>query len=223
MTAKPLSRDRIVDAAIALLDEDGEAGLTFRALAANLATGAGAIYWHVASKQELLLAASDAVVTRALDAVRGSTKPREAIRRLAAGVYDAIDAHPWVGPQLVRAPWAQATLKIFERVGRQLPALGVARAAHFTAASALLGHIVGVSVQSSANGHAFDLPMTRAELLESEAARWQQLDAAEFPFLRSVATELRVHDDRAEYLAGVDLIVAGVTTGAARGAARTRP
>src|ERR1700733_5580907 len=45
-----LSRERIVEAAIGILDTAGEGGLTFRALTARLATGAGAIYWHVASK-----------------------------------------------------------------------------------------------------------------------------------------------------------------------------
>lgn len=59
-----LSREWIVDAAIELLDDEGETGLTFHALAARLETGAGAIYWHIANKNELLVAATDAVVTR---------------------------------------------------------------------------------------------------------------------------------------------------------------
>ena len=53
-----LTRDTIIDAAISLLDTAGESGLTFRALAARLATGAGAIYWHIANKDELFTAAS---------------------------------------------------------------------------------------------------------------------------------------------------------------------
>ena len=56
----PLTRERIVEAAIELLDDEGEDGLTFRALATRLETGAGAIYWHIANKSELLVAASDA-------------------------------------------------------------------------------------------------------------------------------------------------------------------
>ncbi|MBJ6764564.1 helix-turn-helix transcriptional regulator [Myxococcaceae bacterium JPH2] len=49
-----LSRARIIEAAVELLDDEGESGLTFRALATRLATGAGAIYWHIANKNELL-------------------------------------------------------------------------------------------------------------------------------------------------------------------------
>ena len=77
-----LSRERIVGAAIALLDDEGEPGLTFRALATRLATGPGAIYWHIANKSELLLAASDAVVARAMGEVPASATPHEAIRRI---------------------------------------------------------------------------------------------------------------------------------------------
>ncbi|MBI0381492.1 TetR family transcriptional regulator, partial [Streptomyces albiflaviniger] len=43
-----LSRERIVEAAVELLDTAGEGGLTFRALTERPATGPGAIYWHVA-------------------------------------------------------------------------------------------------------------------------------------------------------------------------------
>ena len=57
-----LSRDRIIEAAIGLLDSTGEAGLTFRALSEQLATGPGAIYWHIANKGDLLVAACDAVI-----------------------------------------------------------------------------------------------------------------------------------------------------------------
>ena len=39
-----LSKARIVEAAIKILDDEGEGALTFRALAARLATGSGAIY-----------------------------------------------------------------------------------------------------------------------------------------------------------------------------------
>lgn len=205
-----LSRDRIVDAAIALLDSEGEAGLTFRALAARLATGAGAIYWHIANKRELLVAASDAVVARAMAGVAAHATPRKTLRGIAMGVFEAIDAHPWVAAQLSRAPWQTAMLQIFERIGRQVQALGVPDGAQFTAASALVSYILGVSEQNAANGRMFEPAVDRADFLAAESARWKELDAHEYPFTRKVATQLRKHDDRAEFLAGIDLILAGI-------------
>jgi AcrR family transcriptional regulator len=215
-----LSRERIVDAAIELLDDEGETGLTFRALARRLETGAGAIYWHVTNKSELLVAAGDDVVARAMGEALASATPHEAIRRIAVGVFEAIDAHPWVGAQLSRAPWPTATLQIFERIGRQVQALGVPGGAHFTSASALVSYIIGVSVQNAAQGRLLEPRVDRAEFLETESARWRALDAHEYPFTRNVAAQLREHDDRAEFLAGIDLILTGVAASLPRGRAR---
>src|ERR1700759_4869684 len=95
-----LSRERIVEAAVAMLDVAGESGLTFRALAAQLRTGPGAIYWHVANKDELLTAAAETVLAHAMAADVGGGTPQDAIRAVALGVFDAIDEHPWVGAEL---------------------------------------------------------------------------------------------------------------------------
>jgi AcrR family transcriptional regulator len=206
----PLSRDRIVEAAIELLDDEGEDGLTFRALATRLDTGPGAIYWHIANKSELLVAASDAVVARAMGDVAASATPRKAIRKIAVGVFEAIDAHPWVGAQLSRAPWENSTLQIFERIGHQVQAMGVAGSAQFTSASTLLSYIIGVSVQNAANGRLFDPPVDRADFLENVAAQWKALDARDYPFTRSAAVHLRKHDDLGEFLAGIDIVFAGI-------------
>ncbi|NBD09959.1 TetR/AcrR family transcriptional regulator [Corallococcus silvisoli] len=206
-----LSRERIVDAAIQLLDDEGEDGLTFRALATRLATGPGAIYWHIANKSELLVAASDAVVARAMSEVPAFATPHKAIRGIAVGVFEMIDAHPWVGAQLSHAPWRTAMLQLFERIGRQLQALRVPRGAWFTSASALLSYIISVSVQNAANGRLFEPSVDRADFLETVSAQWKELDAHAYPFTRSVAAQLREHDDRAEFLAGIDLILAGIT------------
>ena len=67
--ADALSKERIVEAAIEILDADGESALTFRALAARLATGSGAIYWHVANKDDLLAATTDDVIARVMTEV----------------------------------------------------------------------------------------------------------------------------------------------------------
>src|SRR6202035_562631 len=119
-----LSKERIVEAAIDILDAHGESALTFRALAARLATGAGAIYWHVASKNDLLAAATDHLVAPVVTEVVSGVEPQEAIRAIALGVFDAIDAHPWVGAQLSREPWHSALLQIFEGIDELLGRLG---------------------------------------------------------------------------------------------------
>jgi AcrR family transcriptional regulator len=52
--AKGISRERIVAAALDLLDEQGIDGVTARALAHRLGVRAPALYWHMSNKQEIL-------------------------------------------------------------------------------------------------------------------------------------------------------------------------
>lgn len=206
-----LTRDAIIDAAIALLDMAGEGGLTFRALAARLATGAGAIYWHVTDKDDLFTAASDAVVTRAMDAAAAGATPQACIRGVALAMFEAMDAHPWLGSALARAPGQLPSVRILERLGRQVDALGVPEERQWLAACTLLNYLLGVSGQNAANaaiGRASGLD--RSHFLDTLSAAWSRLDAQAFPFARKVAGQLRAHDDREDFLAGVDLIVHGM-------------
>ena len=207
-----LTQARIVTAAIDILDAGGEAALTFRALAARLATGSGAIYWHVADKDALLAAPAEAIVAGVVTEVRAAGGPRETIRGIALGMFDAIDAHPWVGAQLARAPWQSAMVRIFESVGRQLQALGVPERAQFDAASALLNFILGVAGQNAATARIEAQVTDRSAFLAAVAAQWMQRDPADYPFVHKVAGQLRDHDDRDQFLAGIDLILAGIAT-----------
>ncbi len=205
-----LSKERIIAAAIGILDTGGEDALTVRVLAARLATGSGAIYWHVADKNELLAAATDEVIARVMTEVVSGAEPREAIRAIALGVFDAIDAHPWVGSQLFREPWRPAMLQIIESVGGRLQALGVPVAAQFDSVSALVHYIFGVAGQNAANARLQVPEADRSAFLAAVATRWTQLDPVQYPFVRQMATQLRDHDDREQFLAGVDLILAGI-------------
>jgi len=209
--ADSLTRDTIIDAAIALLDTAGEGGLTFRALAARLATGAGAIYWHVADKDDLFTAASDAIVARAMDEAPPGDTPQAGIRAVALAMFEAMDAHPWLGSALSRAPGQLPTVRILERLGRQVDALGVPQDRQWMAACALLNYLLGVSGQNAANAViAREQGLERAHFLDTLAGAWSRLDAQAFPFARKVAGQLRAHDDREDFLAGIDLIVHGM-------------
>ncbi|MBN9795545.1 TetR/AcrR family transcriptional regulator [Pseudonocardia sp. TMWB2A] len=208
---KTLTRRRVIDAAVELLDAAGEDGLTFRALAAKLETGHGAIQWHVASKGELLVAATELVVARALGRMDSAGSPQDAIRAVALGVFDVIEAHPWVGAQMARPPWHATSLEVFELIGRQVQALGVPTDAQFTATSALLVHIIGAGSQQARNARSPEAALGRQEFLDQLAARWAELDSEQYRFTRAAAGRLRDHDDRVEFLAGVDLILAGLT------------
>jgi AcrR family transcriptional regulator len=206
-----LSRDRIIDASIELLDASGEDGLTFRTLSERLATGPGAIYWHISNKSDLLTAACDAIVARTMEAHVVDATPKVTIRALALGMFDAIDTHPWVGSTLIRAELQSPMLRVVERIGQQVRALGVPKEKQWAAVSALFSYILGVGGQNAANGQlARTRGLNRADFLEAMSTVWSQLNPEEYPFVRSVARQLRAHDDRVDFLAGIDLILKGI-------------
>jgi AcrR family transcriptional regulator len=211
--ADGLSRELIVKVATDLLDAGGETALTFRALTTRLNTGYGAVYHHVANKSDLLAAATDDIIAGVMTGVVVDAEPREALRAVALGLFDAIDAHPWVGAQLSREPWRPALLEIYERIGGLLDALAVPERALFDAAGALVNYVLGVAGQNAANARLLaDSAADRADFLTTVAAQWARLDPDSYPFVHKAATHLREHDDREQFLAGIDIFLAGIAT-----------
>ncbi|MDQ1035277.1 AcrR family transcriptional regulator [Streptomyces sp. V3I8] len=207
-----LSRELIIQTAIEMLDSGGEKALTLRALTVRLSTGYGAIYHHVADKGDLLATAADEVIAGVVSGAVADADPRAALRRLALGLFDAIDAHPWVGAEFSRQPWRPALLDFYEGVGRLLDALGVPEKTRFDAAGALVNYVLGVAAQNAANARLRAGSDTdRETFLENAATRWTQIDPGRYPFVHAAATRLGEHDDREQFRVGVDIFLTGIS------------
>ena len=89
----PLTRERIVEAAIALADEGGIEALSMRKLARDLGVEAMSLYNHVSNKGDLV----DAMVDLVVREIELPSDPdwEAAIRRCAISAYDAFLRHPW--------------------------------------------------------------------------------------------------------------------------------
>jgi AcrR family transcriptional regulator len=208
-----LSRDVIVQAATEILDAEGEDALTLRALTVRLATGYGAIYHHVADRNDLLAAAADHIIAHIVTGLDADAEPQQALRAVAVGLFDAISAHPWAGAQLNRELWRPALLDLYESLSEQLQALGVPQQALSDSAGVLVNYIFGVAGQNAANARALaSSKLDRSAFLAHVAAQWAQLDPARYPSVHKARTQLREHDDREQFLAGIDLILAGIET-----------
>jgi hypothetical protein len=102
-------------------------------------------------------------------------------------------------------------VRILERLGQQVRALGVEDDTQWAAVGALLNYILGVGGRNAANGQlARTRDLDRSDFLEAVATAWSQLDPDEYPFTRSVARQVRAHDDRMDFLAGIDFILRGI-------------
>ena len=87
------------------------------------------------------------------------------------------------------------------------------RSALSDSAGVLVNYILGVAGQNAANARALaSSKMDRSAFLAAVAARWAQLDPARYPSVHQAGTNLLEHDDRVQFLAGIDLILAGIET-----------
>ena len=93
-TRPPLSRERVLAAAVALADARGVEGLSMRNLAQELSVVPMALYKHVASKDELLDGMVDLVVGE-IDPPAGGADWKTAMRRRILSARGALLRHPW--------------------------------------------------------------------------------------------------------------------------------
>ncbi len=209
--ADALSREVIVGAAVGLLDELGERGLTFRLLAKELNTGLGALYWHVANKDELVALAADQVLG---DAFAADLRPEEGagsgLRALAVAVFDALDRHPWAASHVNAPPTLANALHLLDRIGTLVARTGLPAERHFAVSTAISYYITGVSAQIVAPRATIDAATGRDDFLARTAEDWGKLDPADYPFLTRTTADLRDHDDRDQFTTGLDLLLDGL-------------
>lgn len=114
-----LSREIILDTAIALVERDGLPQLTMRRLGAACGVEAMALYRHVHSRGDLLTGIIDRIVDRLhadqLAARRQEDGWQDYLVRLAHGVRQVALEHPQVFPLLAtqapEAPWVRPPLR----------------------------------------------------------------------------------------------------------------
>ncbi|MEC4019135.1 TetR/AcrR family transcriptional regulator C-terminal domain-containing protein [Streptomyces sp. H27-D2] len=91
----PLSREQIVRAAMDLLDEGGVKNLRMRQLATRLQTAPMSLYWHVATKDDLLELAIDEIFAEA-KIPASAMDWRKDIKQLGIEFFEVLLRHSWV-------------------------------------------------------------------------------------------------------------------------------
>lgn len=96
-----LTRESIVAAALGILDSYGLADMTMRRVATSLSVAPGALYWHIANKQELIAAIAAEILQPVLADVAPIT-PAELAAQLRGAMLSRRD-----GAELVAAALSQ--------------------------------------------------------------------------------------------------------------------
>ena len=202
---RPLSRKRVLDAAVALADESGIDALSMRRLARELGVEAMSLYNHVANKDEILDGIVEVIAEEAELPPEGA-EWKAAIRQSAISTRDMFVRHPWaIGLWMSRQGGGSARLRRGDWLLRTLREGGLSPALTYHAYHIVESHILGFTVQE------LNFPYSGEEL-EGLATRFlARLPAGEYPdFVQHVEQHLEPHEDEGGFALGLDLILDGL-------------
>jgi AcrR family transcriptional regulator len=210
----PLSRERVLLAAVALADEAGIEAVTMRKLAQHLGVEAMSLYNHVPNKDEVLDGIVDLVVGEINDAVDEIEVPagewKTAVRRRVLSARAILLRHPWVpGVMESRTEMSAPTLRYYDAL------IGVLREAGFS--TDLIHHGLH-ALGSRALGFTQELyddsqplgPEETAMLLKQMGGQFPNLAAMVSEISHEVDTTLGWCDDQFEFEFALDLILDGL-------------
>ncbi len=204
----PLTRDRVLRAAVSLADEAGIESLSMRKLGQELGVEAMSLYNHVANKDDILDGIVDIVVSE-IEIPPQGVDWKTAMRQRAISAREVLLRHPWA-PSLMesRINVGPARLRYFDAV------IGALREAGFTIALArrafltLDSHIYGFILQELS----WPLDDNR-ELEEVTETILRELPVDEYPHLTEMAMERITKSgpaDEGDFEFGLDLILDGL-------------
>jgi AcrR family transcriptional regulator len=207
---RQLTRERVVQEALAVIGEDGAEALTMRGLAARLGVVPGAVYRHIRNKQQLQDLVLDNVLAEVDVHLDPSSPWTEQLKLLAHRLRQVLEDHPGVAGILkTRDPLGPHSLALAEAF------LGPLQAAGFTDRDAgpafflLVDYTIGFAVSSpptSVNEQRVRDPATRTQLHQF----FRSLPPDRFPTLVALGEHVWADNRDERFSAGLDVLVAGL-------------
>ncbi|APR76061.1 Transcriptional regulator, GntR family / Transcriptional regulator, TetR family protein [Minicystis rosea] len=180
-----LSREHIVETAIAIADDEGLAALSMRGVAAEMGVATMSLYRHVPSKDELLLSMIDAVMAEQPLPARGTRGWRSRLEAIARLHWEKYARHPWLSHALsLTRPQASPNGMVHtEWVLEALTELGLDPATALRTGVAFIGYIRGMAMSVEPERQAEqDTGMNSDEWMNAHEATFAPL-TARFPTL----------------------------------------
>jgi len=206
-----LSRERVLEAALAIADAEGLDALSFRRLAGVLGVTPMALYRYVDGKDALLDGVGDLVLSTLELPGPSAGDWREQLRAMALSFRSALVGHPAIVPIFLTRPLitpagmraANAVLGIFRAAGFP-PEQAVPLYQHFT--RVMLAHVM-LEAQSDPEL----TPDRRREQARLARITFETLPREEFPYLVEAAPQFgAAHDPKRAFETGLGLLIAGL-------------
>jgi AcrR family transcriptional regulator len=208
-TRKPLSRKRVLRAAIAHADKRGLNELSMRKLAEVLGVAPMALYRHIANKDDLIDAMIDVVFTE-IELPARDADWRAAMRQRAISVRDALERHRWaIGLMESRLHPGPANLRHHDAVLGNLRAAGFSVEMTAHAYSVLDSYIYGFALTK------MNLPFEngRGDVPDIAKGMLEPFPANTYPNLVEFITDHAMkpgYEYSKEFEYGLDLILDGL-------------
>jgi AcrR family transcriptional regulator len=204
----PLTRERVLAAALKLADQGGLEGLSMRKLGQALGVEAMALYYHFANKERVLDGIVDLVFGE-IDLPTTDEDWKVAMRRRAISVRDALLRHRWaIGLMESRTNPGPANLRHHDAVIGNLRAAGFDMAQVATAYSLLDSYIYGYAMTK------MNLPFEdTSDIVELSETMLAPFPAGEYQNLADFITEYAMqpgYDYANEFEYGLDVILDGL-------------
>jgi AcrR family transcriptional regulator len=197
----PTPLDRIIAAAIAILDEQGAEALSMRTLAQRLDSGTATLYRHFEGRAELIARVVDAVLGEVdVDAEDLRALPwQQACEMLARGMFDVLRHHPHIALVMVdRIPVGPNMIALRERALALLLDSGFPPPLALRAWATLARYVLGFGAQVIAGDSGHDQP-----------AAWAAVDPTLLPATIAVAEHFPVPLEN-EFTFGLELLISGL-------------
>jgi TetR/AcrR family transcriptional regulator, tetracycline repressor protein len=210
-TRGQLSRDVIVDKALAVAAEDGLDAVTIRRLANEFDVTPMALYWHVKTKEDLLAAAADRVIDsiqiETSDDDPWSDQLRAALTELVRALRDNPQIAPLVPARIVAC---ESGLVLTERALRALATAGFSTAEAAQIAGQALLTAITLVTSDGVDDSGTSTEEREAHLRVKQAAM-AALPPDRYPYLVAAAPDMTHCADADGYFGfGIDLFIAGV-------------
>jgi AcrR family transcriptional regulator len=204
----PLTRERVLRAALALADAGGIESLTMRKLGQELGVEAMSLYNHVENKDDIVDGITELVLAE-IEVPSGGRDWKSEIRRTAISSHDVFLRHRWACSLMMSRPKASTPRMLWmEAVLRTLREAGFSADMTHHAYHALDSHITGFTLWQ------VNMPFeTKAELLDLAQGFLQQIPADAYPYIIEHAEQHLAPespDGATEFEFGLELILDGL-------------
>jgi TetR/AcrR family transcriptional regulator, tetracycline repressor protein len=210
-TREPLTRLRIVELALEIIDCEGLDALNMRRLAGAAGVKPMSLYHHYPNKDAILLAVAESISAAALgDAAAGQTTDDRGapassagawsahVRLLFVGLYELVQAHPralpLIGTGVLRTPsgrrWMEELMRVLLEAG-------------FTPDEAAgVYHTLGAYTLGLGYAQMLSLEIPAESIVGELTGHW-----ADYPNLLRVGLQLALWDQPATFAGGLDVLL----------------